>query len=277
MDTKVALVTGATSGIGAASARRLSEHGYTVYGVSRRRDRLEDLVPEGIRVFAMDLTSPESVADGVARVLGETGRIDLLVNNAGYGSLGSLEETPIQEGRRQFDVNVFGALQLTQLVLPHMRRQGSGRIVNVSSAGGKIYTPLGGWYHGTKFALEAMSDCLRLEVAQFGIEVVVVQPGPTDTEWGSIAADHVDQVSGHGPYARQAQAVAEGLRTQAPGQKRSAATDVADTIVRAATDRRPKTRYAVGLSARAAIGMRRVLPDRWFDAFITRASGVPRR
>src|SRR5215207_8037324 len=164
----VALITGASSGIGEATAVELLRRGFTVYGAARRVDRMAALADRGVHVIEMDVTDDASMTSGVERVIREQGRIDVLVNNAGYGSYGALEDVPIDEGRRQFEVNVIGAIRLAQLVLPHMRGQHSGTIVNVTSMGGKIYTPLGGWYHGTKFALEALSDCLRLEVKPFG-------------------------------------------------------------------------------------------------------------
>jgi|GEM_PF-302628 len=201
MTTKVALVTGASSGIGESTARRLTSLGYTVYGAARRTDRLKELSADGVRALAMDVTDDGSMAAGVQRIIGETGRIDVLVNNAGYGSYGAIEDVDIEEGRRQFEVNVFGAMRLAQLVLPYMRAQRSGTIVNITSMGGKLHTPLGGWYHGTKFALEALSDCLRMEVAPFGIDVVVIEPGGIATEWGGIAADHLDKTGGSGAYA----------------------------------------------------------------------------
>ncbi|WHP17876.1 oxidoreductase [Cellulomonas sp. ES6] len=275
MDThQVALVTGATSGIGAATARALHAQGWTVYGSGRRVERLAALADEGVGPLPMDLTDDATLAAAVDRVLAETGRIDLLVNNAGYGSLGSLEETPLDEGRRQFDVNVFGAARLIQLVVPHMRDAGRGRIVNVTSGGGKAHTPLGSWYHGTKFALEAISDCLRIELAPFGIDVVVVEPGPTDTEWGGIAAHLLRETSGSGPYARLAVPLAAGYDHTGTARLTPSAT-VARVITTAATARRPRTRYAIG-AARAAVLARRWLGDRAYDRLIVRVSGLPR-
>ena len=221
MTHTVALVTGASSGIGEATARKLHSLGYTVYGAARRTERLTKLSTDGIRAIAMDVTDETSMTAGIAKIIAETGRIDVLVNNAGYGSYGALEDVDIEEGRRQFEVNVFGAIRLTQLVLPHMRAQQSGTIVNITSMGGKLHTPLGGWYHGTKFALEALSDCLRIEVAPFGIDVVVIEPGGIATEWGAIAADHVEATSGTGPYAAQAKAVASSLRSEANAHRNS--------------------------------------------------------
>lgn len=277
MTTKTALVTGASSGIGEATALRLSALGFTVYGAARRVDRMRELAASGIHTRAMDVTDDASMQSAVAQIIDETGRIDVLVNNAGYGSYGAIEDTSIDEGRRQFDVNVFGAMRLTQLVLPHMRAQGSGTIVNISSMGGKIYTPLGGWYHGTKFAVEALSDALRLETAPFGIDVVVIEPGGIATEWGGIAAENVLKTSGTGPYARQATAIAGTLGSPAAAERDSSPWVVANAIGRAVTARRPKTRYVVGYGAKPLIALRWLLPDRAFDVLIRRAMGVPRR
>ncbi|MFD7506060.1 oxidoreductase [Streptomyces sp. NPDC059850] len=273
---KTALVTGASSGIGEATALKLRELGYTVYGAARRTDRLRKLADHGIRPLAMDVTDDDSLRTGVDRVVAETGRIDALVNNAGYGSYGALEDVPLDEARHQFEVNVFGAVRLTQLVLPHMRAQRGGTVVNVTSMGGKIYTPLGGWYHGTKFALEALSDCLRLEAKPFGIDVVVIEPGGIATEWGGIAADKLDKSSATGPYARQATAVAAAMRSEANARRNSPPTVIADAIGKAVTTRRPKPRYATGFGARPLIALRRILPDRAFDTVISRAVGLPR-
>ena len=276
MTTKTALVTGASSGIGESTARKLQSLGFTVYGAARRTDRLQKLAAEGIRPLGMDVTDEQSMKDGVAKIIAETGRIDVLVNNAGYGSYGAIEDVPIDEGRRQFEVNVFGAMALVQLVVPHMREQKSGTIVNITSMGGKIYTPLGGWYHGTKFALEALSDCLRLELAPFGIDVVVIEPGGIATEWGGIAADHLDESSKGSAYKRQADAVAKSLRSEANANRNSPPSVISDAIGKAVTAGRPKTRYAVGFGAKPLIAAGNILSDRQFDALITRATGVPR-
>src|SRR5215469_913275 len=187
MTVKVALVTGASSGIGDATARRLAPLGYTVYAVARRVDRMAALKDRGIRTEAADVTDDAALVALVEKIISETGRIDVVVNNAGYGSYGALEDVPIAEARRQFDVNVFALARLIQLTLPHMRAQRDGYIVNITSIGGKIWEPLGAWYHATKFAVEGLSDCLRVEVAPFGIDVIVIEPGAIRTEWAGIA------------------------------------------------------------------------------------------
>ncbi|MBE1581836.1 oxidoreductase [Nonomuraea angiospora] len=275
MATKVALVTGASSGIGEATALKLHEAGYIVYGAARRVQRMRHLAESGIRLLAMDVTADSSMQAGVEKIIAATGRIDVLVNNAGYGSYGALEDVPMDEARDQFEVNVFGAARLTQLVLPHMRAQRSGTIVNVTSMGGKIYTSLGAWYHATKFALEAISDCLRMEVKPFGIDVVVIEPGGVRSEWGGVAARKVRDVSGTGPYAPQGNAVADSLSSEANERRLSAPELIADTIVKAVKARRPRTRYAVGFGAKPMIFLHGVLPDRTFDAFMRRVTGVP--
>lgn len=272
--SRVALVTGASSGIGESTARRLADDGFTVYGAARRLDRLQPLTARGIVPLAMDVTDEGSMTAGIERILAEQGRIDVLVNNAGYGSYGALEDVPLDEARRQFEVNVFGAARLMQLVLPHMRTRRSGTIINITSMGGKIYTPLGAWYHATKFALEALSDCLRLEVAPFGVDVVIIEPGGIRTEWGGIAADLLKETSGGGAYASQAEVVAATLGGEGNSRFSSDPSVIADAVSKAATAKRPRTRYAVGFGAKPLIALHGVLPDRGFDALISRAMGV---
>lgn len=268
MPASIALVTGASTGIGFATALALAGAGFTVYAGARRVDMMEPLKDHGITVLSLDVTSEESMMSAVAQVEAAHGRVDVLVNNAGYGSYGSLEEVPLAEGRRQFDVNVLGLARMTQLVLPQMRAAGQGRIINVTSIGGKIYEPLGAWYHGTKFAVEGMSDSLRLELKPHGIDVVIIEPSGTDTEWGTIAGEGLLATSGDGPYADQAHIVAAALTsTSGDGHVLSTpATVVAKAIVRAAKAKRPRTRYPVGRGAWSVLAMRRILPDRAFDA-----------
>lgn len=268
MPASIALVTGASTGIGFATALALAGAGFTVYAGARRVDMMEPLKDHGITVLSLDVTSEESMMSAVAQVEAAHGRVDVLVNNAGYGSYGSLEEVPLAEGRRHFDVNVLGLARMTQLVLPQMRAAGKGRIINVTSIGGKIYEPLGAWYHGTKFAVEGMSDSLRLELKPHGIDVVIIEPSGTDTEWGTIAGEGLLATSGDGPYADQAHIVAAALAsTSGDGHVLSTpATVVAKAIVRAAKAKRPRTRYPVGRGAWSVLAMRRILPDRAFDA-----------
>ncbi|WP_273835899.1 oxidoreductase [Serratia marcescens] len=277
MKSKVILVTGASSGIGEATAVTLKQHGHTVYAAARRVERMQALVAAGIRVLPLDVTDDASMAQAVKTIIAETGRIDVLVNNAGYGSYGAIEDVSADEARAQFDVNVFGAVRLTQLILPHMRAQRSGTVINITSMGGKIHTPLGGWYHGTKFALEAISDCLRMEVQPFGIGVVVIEPGGIQSEWADIAAEKLIGVSGQSEYAAQAHAVAHAMVSDASKKRQSPPSVIADTIAKAIAAHRPKTRYAVGFGAKPLIFLRRLLSDRAFDGLMRRALGVPRQ
>ena len=268
MTVKVALVTGASSGIGDATARRLAQLGYIVYAVARRVDRMAALKERGIRTEAADVTDDAALVSLVNKIISDTGRIDVLVNNAGYGSYGALEDVPIAEARRQFDVNVFGLARLTQLVLPHMRAQRDGYIVNVSSVGGKIWEPLGSWYHATKFAVEGLSDSLRAEVAEFGIKVIVIEPGAIRTEWAAISADNLEAASASTPYREQARFVGGALRTADKSRLTSGPDVVANAIAKAVQSPRPRTRYAIGGGARGVLLAQRVLTDRGFDRLI---------
>jgi NAD(P)-dependent dehydrogenase (short-subunit alcohol dehydrogenase family) len=271
---KVAVITGASSGIGSAAAIRLLALGFTVYGAARRLDRLEALAAQGVKPLALDVTDTESMRIGIEGILTATGRIDVLVNNAGYGSYGAIEDVTQEEAKRQFDVNVFGAMELTKLVLPQMRQQGSGRVINISSVGGRGVGPFGGWYHGTKFALEALSDSLRMELKPFGIDVVVVEPGGIESEFLDIAATGLEATSGQGPYADRVKAMLASFTDPKMVSRQSPPQVIADVIARAATAQRPKTRYVAGFGARPLVALRWLLSDRAFDALITRATGT---
>ncbi|WP_158884106.1 oxidoreductase [Rhodanobacter sp. L36] len=265
---KVALITGASSGIGEATARRLLADGYVVYAAARRLERMQALKTAGARLLSLDLTDDASIVAAVDAIRQAEGRLDVLVNNAGYGSYGALEDVPLDEGRRQFEVNLFGLARLIQLSTPMMRAQRGGHIVNITSIGGKMHEPLGSWYHATKFAVEGLSDCLRMELAPFGIEVVIVEPGAIRTEWGGIARDSLLQHSGHTAYAEQADAHARLLGSGEDSSMVSEPDVVASTIARALHARRPRTRYATGGGARTILFFRRILSDRAFDGFM---------
>ncbi|MCU1622234.1 MAG: short-chain dehydrogenase/reductase [Frankiales bacterium] len=268
---KTAIVTGASAGIGEATCLALVEKGFTVYAVARRADRMAHLADKGIVPVSADVTADASMVALVDKVIAATGRIDVLVNNAGYGSYGALEEVPMEEARRQFDVNIFGLARLTQLVLPHMREQRSGRIINVSSVGGRIWEPLGAWYHATKFAVEGLSDSLRAELRPHGIAVVVIQPGAIRTEWAAISADNLLQASSIPAYQEQVRIGAAVLRKADETRAASPPSTVARTIAKAATARHPRTRYATGGGARSVLLFNRLLTDRGWDRAITAA------
>ncbi len=263
---KIVLITGASSGIGEETVKRLMTAGYTVYAGARRLDRMKSLADAGARLLALDVTDDGSMTAAVKTVVQEAGRIDVLINNAGYGSYGALEDVPPEEARRQFDVNIFGLARLTQLVLPAMRAQRSGRIVNISSIGGKFGEAFGCWYHATKFAVEGLSDSLRMELYPFGIDVVVIQPGATHSEWSQIAHDSLIRYSGDGPYREAASAHAKMMEAGHKGSIPAPPSVVARTIVQAVQSRNPKTRYTTGGLAKTMLFIRRILSDRAFDA-----------
>lgn len=271
---RVALVTGASSGIGETTARHLLDAGFVVYGASRRADRMADLATAGVQTVALDVTDEGSAARAVSDILAEHGRIDVLVNNAGYGSYGALEDVPMHEARAQIDVNLFGLAHLTQLVLPSMRSQRRGTVINIASMGGQFATPLGAWYHASKYAVEGLSDALRLELKPFGINVVIIEPGSIRTAWGAIAADKLRTTSGNGPYRDQATAVAAALESSSqPRAPRTSPPEVvARAVTRAATARRPRARYRIGYGARPLVLLSNILPTRTFDRLITRAA-----
>jgi NAD(P)-dependent dehydrogenase (short-subunit alcohol dehydrogenase family) len=272
--SKVAIVTGASSGIGKETACLLLACGYHVHAGARRVEAMADLKALGASVHYLDLTDSAGTEAFVAAVLAETPRIDALVNNAGYGTYGAIEDVAPADTRAQMDVNLFGLARLIQLTLPTMRAQRSGRIVNVTSIGGKIWSPLGGWYHASKFAVEGLSDCLRNEVRPFGIDVIVVRPGSTKTEWTGIALDAMRAASGSGPY----RPIVAGA-SAAFGIEFAKATpqEVAAAIVHALVVRRPKSRYAVPFAAKAIVGIRRMLNDGPFDWLFDRLFRIPRR
>ncbi len=264
--SKTVLITGASSGIGEETVKALLAVGYTVYAGARRVDRMKGLSEAGAHLLTLDVTDDALMTTAVQTVLQEAGRIDVLINNAGYGSYGALEDVPPEEARRQFDVNVFGLARLTQLVLPTMRAQRSGRIVNVSSIGGKFGEPFGSWYHATKFAVEGLSDSLRMELHPFGIEVVVIQPGATHSEWAGIARESLMKYSGNGPYREGAKSHATFMEVGHQGSIPAPPSVVARTIVQAVQAKKPKIRYVTGGFAGTMLFMRRVLSDRAFDA-----------
>ena len=262
---KTALVTGASSGMGKATATKLLAEGYAVYAVARRLEQMRDLEKLGAIVLATDITKDEDLVAVVDRIQADRGALDVLVNNAGFGLYGAMEDTTLADARYQFEVNVFGQARLTQLVLPAMRARGTGKIVNISSMGGKIYTPLGSWYHASKHAVEGLSDCLRLELKPFGIDVIVIEPGIIETGFADVVVEPMLARSGHGAYADFTQKVVNGTRdTYRPGSG-SPASAVADVIVRAITARRPRPRYVVGKFARPLIGLRKWFGDRVYD------------
>ncbi|MHA8138548.1 oxidoreductase [Lactobacillaceae bacterium Scapto_B20] len=270
MKDKVALITGSTSGIGYQTAQLLTQRGYRVYGAGRDANKLAHLNQIRVNAIQMDLTDEQSLIEGVQQILDREGHIDVLVNNAGYGSYGPIETVSINEAKRQFDVNLFGVAQLTKLVLPTMRAQRNGRIINVSSMGGKFTSYMGGWYHATKYAIEAYSDALRMEVEPFGIQVSIVEPGLIKTNWSNLAADNLVKTAKNSAYANNANRAAEGLRLVYRNKRVSQPLVIAKSIIKAITKKHPKTRYLVGFGAKPLVLLHAILPTKLFDYLMIR-------
>lgn len=262
----VALVTGASSGIGYETAKLLVENGFIVYGASRRLEKMNGLKDIGAKLLKLDITDDASIVKGVTEILNNEKRIDVVINNAGYGSYGAMEDVPISEAKYQFEVNIFGLARLTQLVIPIMREQRSGKIINISSIGGSFGEPHGSWYHASKYALEGLSDSLRMELKQFGIDVVIIKPGAILTEWSRIARENLITVSGNSAYKDLAQKHAKMLANA--DSRGSSPKVVAETILKAAKSNKPQTRYSTGSGATIVLLLRRILSDRLFDKLI---------
>ncbi len=270
--SKSVLITGCSTGIGRATAELLAAEGWDVYATARNVGSIKDLEAKGCKVMALDVCSDDSMKQAVDRVVADSGAVGVLINNAGYGQEGTVEEVPMDVVRKQFETNVFGLTKLTQLVLPGMRQQGWGKVVNLSSMGGKLTFPGGGFYHATKHAVEALSDALRFEVKPFGIDVVVIEPGPIKTQFGDTAISAIQSVEPNGsPYAELNKKVADMIQDAYEGSMAKLALGpeaVARVISKAISTGRPKTRYPVTFPARFLMAVRRWLPDRGFDAFL---------
>jgi NAD(P)-dependent dehydrogenase (short-subunit alcohol dehydrogenase family) len=264
------LITGCSTGIGRATAERLADDGWNVHATARSLDAIEELGKRGCKLHALDVTDDHSMEKAVEEVE-KDGPIGALINNAGYSQSGAVETIPMDSVRRQFETNVFGLMRMCQLVLPGMRGAGSGRIVNLSSMGGKLTFPGGGVYHATKHAVEALSDALRFEVKEFGVEVVIIEPGLIITDFGETAAGSLGDVEEHGPYAKfnaDVARVTAGAYEGGMARFGAGPEAVAGKISKALTARQPSTRYKVTSSARMIMGMRSAMTDRMWDRFV---------
>jgi NAD(P)-dependent dehydrogenase (short-subunit alcohol dehydrogenase family) len=279
--SKAVLITGCSSGIGWATAERLVNVGWKVYATARNVEKIAPLEQRGCQLLPLDVTDEDSMRLAVDEVERREGAVGVLVNNAGYSQSGAVEAVPMEKVRRQFETNVFGLARMCQLVLPGMRRQGYGRIVNVSSMGGKLTFPGGGYYHATKHAVEALSDALRFEVEGFGVKVSVIEPGLIRTGFADTALGSMDDLDGEDPYAGFDESVA---RTTAENYERGPISKlgggseaVAEAIEQAISARSPKSRYAVTPSAHLFLRLRRLLPDRAWDAVLRTTYPQPGR
>ena len=265
---QVILITGASSGIGFDAARMLAEQGHKVYAAARRTELMEPLRERGVTILKMDVTDEASMQDGVRKVIETEGRIDTLINNAGYGYFGAVENVSMEEARRQLEVNVFGLARLCQFVLPMMREWGRGRIINTASVAGKAVLYFGAWYNVSKFAVEAFSDALRMEMKPFGVDVVMIEPGGIKTDWGIIAARHLAESSKGTAYEAAALCESEMLNKVYSMNLLSKPKVVAKSICRAVNSRHPKARYRVGFAANTIVFFHGLLPARWWDALM---------
>jgi len=262
---KVILITGATSGIGNASLGRLVKDGHIVYGTYRKKEESKLVSDLGGISVHMEMTEEDSLKKAVKKIISEQGHIDVLWNNAGYGLYGPMEDIPMESARHEFDVNLFGLARLTQLVLPYMRKAKKGLIINTSSVGGKVYMPLGAWYHASKHALEGWSDCMRLDLKQFGINVVILEPGLIETNFYAVAQNSCPAGSQNGPYKKIVRAM---QRSVEHGVKGSPPELIADTVSKIVSSENPKTRYLVGKFARPLVFIRKWFGDRMYDRVI---------
>ena len=268
--SEAVLITGCSTGIGRATAKRLAAAGHTVYATARNESSIEDLADLGCRTLALDVTDEASMKAAVDTVVAEEGAVGALVNNAGYSQSGAIETVAMEDVRRQFETNVFGLIRMCQLVLPGMREQGAGRIVNISSMGANFTFPGGGVYHATKYAVEAISDALRFEVKGFGVDVVVLQPGLIQSEFGATASSEVD--ANDGPYAEfnanVARATTEAYEKGPLAKLGGEPDDVAKAVEKAITAKSPKIRQRITASAHLLVGQRRLMTDGLWDKFV---------
>jgi NAD(P)-dependent dehydrogenase (short-subunit alcohol dehydrogenase family) len=282
--SKAVLITGCSSGIGQATAKHLNARGWTVYATARRRESLADLREAGCETLALDVTDEDSMRAAVETVEAREGAVGVLVNNAGYSQSGAIETVSMDAVRAQFETNVFGLARMCQLVLPGMRAQGAGKIVNLSSMGGRFTFPGGGYYHASKHAVEAISDALRFEVRGFGVRVIIIEPGLIRTRFGESAVGSMGAPSGtpddgRDPYAEFNAAVGSNTvdayevgpiaRLGGPPEA------VARKIEKAICADRPRTRYTVTPSAKFLLGLHAMLPDRGWDAFVSSQFPTP--
>lgn len=266
--SKIILITGASSGMGKEAAKTLIKQGHTVYAAARRINQMQDLKLLGGYPIQMDVTNDSEIESTVNKIILKEGKIDVLWNNAGFGLYGSVEDVSIEEARRQFEVNLFGMAAVTQKIVPHMRKANSGTIINTSSMGGKMYFPMGAWYHASKHAVEGLSDCLRLELKSFNIKVVVLEPGFIATEFGSVLLENFSKISKKSAYAALMEKIIEGTKKSAHGNGSSKPSVISDTILKIINSNSPKTRYRVGKFAKPMVWMRIYLGDRLFDKIV---------
>ena len=265
---KVILITGASSGIGKDTALSLIKEGHVVYGVARRLEMMKEIVQAGGHAIKMDILKERNIDDVVNQITKEQNRVDVLINNAGYGLWGAVETISINEAKRQFDVNIFGLAYLTKKIIPIMRKQKSGKIINMSSMGGKVYTPFGAWYHATKYALEGWSDCLRIELKSFGIDVILIEPGVIKTEFQDVMMDSTVERSIGTPYEKKLKALEKATQEMYARGIGSPPSTITKLIIKAINSHNPKRRYVGGLFAKPMLFIKKWFGDKMYEKAI---------
>ena len=265
---KVILITGASSGIGKDTAISLIKYGHVVYGAARRLEMMQDIIQAGGHAIKMDILKERNIDDVVNQIIKEQNRIDVLINNAGYGLWGAVETISIDEAKRQFDVNIFGLAYLTKKIIPFMREQKSGKIINMSSMGGKVYTPFGAWYHATKYALEGWSDCLRIELKSFGIDVILIEPGVIKTEFQDVMMDSTVERSIGTPYEKKLKALEKATQEMYARGIGSPPSTITKLIIKAINSHNPKRRYVGGLFAKPMLFIKKWFGDKMYEKAI---------
>ena len=265
---KVILITGASSGIGKDTALSLIKEGHTVYGAARRLEMTQDIIQAGGHAIKMDILKEKNIDDVVNQIIKEQSRVDVLINNAGYGLWGAVETISIDEAKRQFDVNLFGLAYLTKKIIPIMRKQKSGKIINMSSMGGKVYTPFGAWYHATKYALEGWSDCLRIELKSFGIDVILIEPGVIKTEFQDVMMDSTVERSIGTPYEKKLKALEKATQEMYARGIGSPPSTITKLIIKAINSNNPKRRYVGGLFAKPMLFIKKWFGDKMYEKAI---------
>lgn len=265
---KVILITGASSGIGKNTALSLIKDGHVVYGAARRLEMMQDIIQAGGHAIKMDILKERNIDDVVNQIVKEQNRIDILINNAGYGLWGAVETISIAEAKRQFDVNIFGLAYLTKKIIPLMRKQKSGKIINMSSMGGKVYTPFGAWYHATKYALEGWSDCLRMELKNFGIHVILIEPGVIKTEFQDVMMDSTVERSIGTPYEKKLRALKKATQEMYARGIGSPPSTITKLIIKAINSNNPQRRYVGGLFAKPMLLIKKWFGDKIYEKAI---------
>ena len=265
---KVILITGASSGIGKDTALSLIKEGHIVYGAARRLEMMQDIIQAGGHAIKMDIMKDRNIDDVVNQIIKEQSRVDVLINNAGYGLWGAVETISIDEAKRQFDVNIFGLAYLTKKIIPFMREQKSGKIINMSSMGGKVYTPFGAWYHATKYALEGWSDCLRIELKSFGIDVILIEPGVIKTEFQDVMMDSTVERSIGTPYEKKLKALEKATQEMYARGIGSPPSTITKLIIKAINSHNPKRRYVGGLFAKPMLFIKKWFGDKMYEKAI---------